>query len=255
MAGAVTASAIGDRAGAAADAVAWHELECGRYRADLGLWLRLAEAAGGPVLDVGAGSGRVALALARAGHEVVALDLDPALLEALAARAAKLPLRTVCADARELALEQRFGCCLVPMQTIQLLGGARGRARFLRRARLHLRPGGLLAAAVLPPELEQFDVEQGGAPAPDVMRRGGVRYVSRPAALRLERSAIVIERLRERHAGGVEPARSRDVIRLDRVTLAQLETEGRRAGFTPEPAAAIAETSEHVGSDVVMLRA
>ena len=38
----------------------------------------------GPVLDVGAGAGRVALDLARAGHDVTALDLDAELLAELA---------------------------------------------------------------------------------------------------------------------------------------------------------------------------
>ena len=50
--------------------VIWHDLECGGYREDLPLWRALADRAGGPVLDVGAGTGRVALDLARAGHEV-----------------------------------------------------------------------------------------------------------------------------------------------------------------------------------------
>jgi hypothetical protein len=51
--------------------VVWHDLECGAYRADLPLWRELAARArfGSPILDVGAGTGRVALDLARAGHE------------------------------------------------------------------------------------------------------------------------------------------------------------------------------------------
>ena len=41
--------------------VVWHDVECGGYDADLTLWQELAREAGGPVLDVGAGTGRVAL--------------------------------------------------------------------------------------------------------------------------------------------------------------------------------------------------
>ena len=63
--------------------VAWHDVECGGYRADLPLWRELARAEAGPVLDVGAGTGRVALDLARAGHSVTALDREPELLDAL----------------------------------------------------------------------------------------------------------------------------------------------------------------------------
>jgi SAM-dependent methyltransferase len=44
------------------------------------------------VLDVGAGTGRVALALAADGHEVVALDREPDLLAALRERAGDLPV-------------------------------------------------------------------------------------------------------------------------------------------------------------------
>ena len=65
--------------------VAWHDVECGGYRADLPLWRELARAEAGPVLDVGAGTGRVALDLARAGHSVTALDREPELLDALVA--------------------------------------------------------------------------------------------------------------------------------------------------------------------------
>ena len=61
----------------------WHDLECGRYEQDLPLWLSWPPNTSSrvkPMLDVGAGTGRVTLALARAGHRVVALDTDPQLL-------------------------------------------------------------------------------------------------------------------------------------------------------------------------------
>ena len=72
------------------DAV-WHDLECGEYSDDLALWRALAARTGAPVLDVGAGTGRVTLELASEGVEVVALDLNPRLLAALDCRAAALP--------------------------------------------------------------------------------------------------------------------------------------------------------------------
>ena len=68
------AGAVRDRARVTpSQAVIWHDVECGRYAADLPLWRGLADEASGPVLDVGAGTGRVAIDLARRGHEVTAL--------------------------------------------------------------------------------------------------------------------------------------------------------------------------------------
>ena len=66
----------------AADVV-WHDVECGGYDADISLWIALAKDAPEGVLDVGAGTGRVALRLAQAGYTVTALDIDPELLAAL----------------------------------------------------------------------------------------------------------------------------------------------------------------------------
>jgi predicted RNA methylase len=88
--------------------VLWHDLECGGYGEDLPLWRALAGEAGGPVLDVGAGTGRVTLNLAAGGAAVVALDADASVLEALEQRAAGLPVETVVADARDFALGRRL---------------------------------------------------------------------------------------------------------------------------------------------------
>ena len=126
--------------------VIWHDVECGHYRADLALWRELADEAGGPVLDVGAGSGRVALELARAGHEDTALDIAAELLAVLRERAGGLPVRTLVADAAGFdAGEAAFALVAVPMQTIQLLDDRRG---FFASARRAVAPGGLVALAI-----------------------------------------------------------------------------------------------------------
>ena len=174
----------------------WHDLECHGYREDLPLWRTLAAETGGPVLDVGAGTGRVTIDLAASGVHVVAVDIDAALLEALDHRAAGLSVETVVADARQFAVGRRVSLVLVPMQTLQLLGGARGRAAFLRRALAHLEPGGLLAAA-LGDAVECFDEEHDAPPPPDACEIAGVRYASQLLAVVDEGDRAAIHRRRE----------------------------------------------------------
>jgi SAM-dependent methyltransferase len=231
--------------------VVWHDVECGRYTADLALWHELAARERGPVLDVGAGTGRVALQLARAGHDVTALDREPELLDALGTRAAGLRVATVVADAGEFALDRRFGLVIVPMQTIQLLPE---RAGFLAAARRHLLPGGLLAAAITA-ALEDFDGRDGELPPPDVATFADWRFASQPTAVRALPGATRIERIRRAFAPDGSVTEEDDVIELAALTAADLETEARDAGFTPEPVRSIPATDEHVGSEVVLLRA
>jgi SAM-dependent methyltransferase len=234
--------------------VLWHDLECGAYGEDLALWRALAGAAGGPVLDVGAGTGRVTLDLARGGVAVVAVDADATLLETLEHRAAGLPVETVVADARELALGRQFSLVIVPMQTLQLLEGPCGRAAFLRRALDHLEPGGLLAAA-LADAVKCFDEEHDLPPPPDACEIDGVRYASRLLAVADEGARAAIHRLREITGPG-DVCESQDVVvRLDRVSADEVGAEAARLGFLNEPHRFITQTEEYLGSTVVVLRA
>ncbi len=232
--------------------VVWHDIECGAYRADLPLWRELAAAAGGPVLDVGAGTGRVALELARAGHDVTALDREPALLAALSARAraAGLTVETAVADASDFALGRRFALVIVPMQTIQLLAG---RTRFLAAAHRHLEPGGLLAVAITA-ALEDFGDLEGELPRPDVGAVADWRFASQPTAVRALPAATRIERVRRAVAPDGRVTEEDDAIELAHLTAAELEAEGRAAGLSPLPARSITATDEHVGSELVLLR-
>ena len=246
--------------------VIWHDIECGAYRADMPLWLELAraEAPAGTaarILDIGAGAGRVSLELARAGHNVSALDLDGELLAALAQRAGSAEIEILQGDARAFALQEReFALCIIPMQTIQLLGGAAGRLDFLRCARAHLRPGGLLACAIVT-QLDVFDCrEQIVGPSAETATVGGMSYISRAVRVAIGRTRIRIERDRQILEAGHDPARAssapeRDVIELDRLSAARLLREGREAGLTAAGTRTIAATDEHVGGEVVLLRA
>ena len=183
----------------------WHDLECGDYREDLPLWRSLAAETGCPVLDVGAGTGRVTLDLAAEGVAVVALDIEPALLAALARRAGGLPVETVVADARRFELGRRFSLVLAPMQTLQMLGGDSGRAAFLRLALAHLQPGGLLAAAVAD-AMDCFDEEHPLPPPPDAREVAGVCYSS-------QLLAVVEDEAARRSTGGARSSSRMDTGR------------------------------------------
>jgi SAM-dependent methyltransferase len=243
--------------------VIWHDLECGAYTADLPLWRELAAAGAGHrgaanVLDIGAGTGRVALDLARAGHRVTALDSDQALLSALTERAGGLPVEAVHADGRQFSLERRdFDLCLVPMQTLQLLRGAAERGALFEHARDHLRPGALLACALVT-EVDCFDSRSGRlGPSPERVKIGSTLYLSRAVRVQRDDSFVRIERDRLVLPAGEEqpePA-AQDVVELEIVAEQQLWDELRAAGLVPEPTRRIAETEEHSGSDVVIAHA
>jgi SAM-dependent methyltransferase len=232
-------------------AVTWHDVENGAYDADLPLWRELAAAADGPVLDLGAGTGRVAIDLAARGLEVVALDSDPELLAALAERDRRVT--TVAADARDFHLRRSFALVIAPMQLMQILGGANGRLGLLRSAHSHLRAGGVFAAALA----EATDAVPDGAaspPLPDILERDGWVFSSQPVSVQERNGCVVVTRRRHAVSPSGELEDQSVEVALDLVGVDAFEREARRAGFTQPERRAIAETPDHIGSTVILCR-
>ncbi|MET0558289.1 MAG: class I SAM-dependent methyltransferase [Solirubrobacterales bacterium] len=243
--------------------VVWHDAECGSYDADLGLWLQLAERAAGPVLDLGCGTGRVALHLARRGFDVVGVDAEGALIEELGARATGLPVRGVVGDARELELGTEFSVVLAPMQLVQLLAGGAERIACLRGIAAHLLPGGLAALAIVEEVEEEaeaalpshgWDSRPGEPPLPDTREVDGVVYSSLPLPTILDGETLLVRRLRQVVSPDGLLSEEESTIPLCLLSADQLEREATSAGLEPLPRLAIPPTADHVGSTVVVLR-
>jgi SAM-dependent methyltransferase len=234
----------------------WHDVECAAYTADLDLWRSLAADAGGPILDLGCGTGRVALDLAERGFTVTGIDSDPELVAALRARARARGVRVeaVTGDARSFELATTFALVVSPMQVVQLLGGGDGRARMLAAVRRHLVPGGVFAAALANP-FEGWSDDESLPPLPDVREEDGWVYSSTPTGVRRADGSFMIDRHRQAVSPTGEMTEERSTIALDAVTAEELEAEAARAGFDVRARRTVPATRDYVGSEIVVLEA
>jgi SAM-dependent methyltransferase len=245
--------------------VIWHDAECGSYDADLELWHQLAQPAPGPVLDLGCGTGRVALHLARREFNVVGVDAEAALIVELGARATGLPVRGVVGDARELNLGTEFSLALAPMQLVQLLADEAERIACLRGIAAHLLPGGIAALAIVE-DVEAEDTEatfplhgwgrrpSEPPPLPDTREVDGVIYSSLPLPTIVDGGKLLVRRLRQVVSLEGLLNEEESTIGLRVLSAEQLEREGAAAGLEPLPRLVVAPTPDHVGSTVVVLR-
>ena len=114
----------------------FYDLDLEGFDDDFALYLELAE--GRDVLELGCGTGRIAVPLAEAGVRVTGVDLSPAMLRIARDRAEGLPLRLIEDDMRTLDLGERFGGVFVPLGGLQHMATAREVAAALATVGRHL---------------------------------------------------------------------------------------------------------------------
>jgi SAM-dependent methyltransferase len=133
-----------------------------RDRPDVPFFVEQARNAGGPVLEVGCGTGRVLIPCARAGVEIVGLDLSVRMLEICRMRledesdAVRSRVQLVHGDMRDFELGRTFAMAMLPFRSFQHVITADDQVTSLRCIRAHLEPGGRLLLDVFNPSLDML---------------------------------------------------------------------------------------------------
>ena len=115
---------------------------------------------GSPVLDLGCGTGRIGIALAEQGFDVVGLDLSAPMLRIAERKVAALPeelarrLTFVQADMTDFTLDRTFPLIITPSRSFQFMLTPEAQRSALAAMRRHLRPDGRLVLDLFDPRLE-----------------------------------------------------------------------------------------------------
>jgi len=240
-----------------ADSGVWQQVEFGSYAADLPLWLELAEQANGPILELGAGSGRVALHLAEHGHQVIALERDPDLIAELERSAAKLggsvtAVRADLASASQLELPAPPTLAIGPLHVVQVLDSS-ARPALLGRLLQLIAPGGQVGLTVV----DETTLLSAGAAAtqilPDMREVDGWVYSSEALWVQVGEDALTVRRVRERVSPEGAMQRSIHDEVLNRVSPERLEIEAEDVGFRPAGRRQISSGLNEADSTAVLL--
>lgn len=134
-----------------------YDLENRDFEPDGPFFLALARRCGGPVLELGCGTGRITIPLAREGFAMTGLDITPGMLALARRKAGDLPIEWVEADARAFQLNKRFALIFESGSTFQHMHTRRDQEAMLARVREHLAPGGHFACGALFPQLDMLE--------------------------------------------------------------------------------------------------
>jgi len=148
-----------------------YDLSYGDFTDDVDFYENLARVSGGPILELGIGTGRVSLPLTEAGYDVTGLDESPSMLAAANALMNGLKMKgsleLVQGDMRRFDLGRRFDLVFVAADTFQHLLTTADQAACLACVAGHLQPAGVFAMSIRSPASVSW--EESGAPSPLVL--------------------------------------------------------------------------------------
>ncbi len=127
---------------------------------DVPFWLSLARREGGPVIEWGAGTGRIAVPLAEAGFDVTAVEVSENMTERGRSKAGNV--EWVCGDMRNAELGKRYKLAVCAFNSLLCLASLEDVLSFLSNVREHLEPGGLIGVEVSAFSPEELAEEPGG---------------------------------------------------------------------------------------------
>jgi len=135
--------------------------------ADVPFYLDLAQQTGGPVLELGCGTGRVLLAIARAGIAIDGVDNSLPMLQRLRRKLALAPahdrerVSVFEGDMRSFRSQRKYALVIIPFRPLQHMYTVYDQLAALRTAVFHLQDGGLVAFDVYYPRFEKINADVG----------------------------------------------------------------------------------------------
>jgi SAM-dependent methyltransferase len=173
-----------------------------RTRPDVDFFVEAAQASGGPVLEVGCGTGRILVPTARAGIDIVGLDLSPHMLRICQQRLLDEPaavqsrVRLHQADMRDFDLGQTFSLVTLPFRPFQHLTTVADQLACLASIHRHLVEGGRLILDIFNPSLPALtwdNVGQELGDEPEFTTPDGRRVVGRDRVVSRDYANQVIQ--------------------------------------------------------------
>lgn len=113
-------------------------------------------ASGRPALELGIGTGRVALPLAARGVDLAGVDASPAMVERLRAKEGGTDIQVAIGDMAELPVEGHFGLVYVVFNTLFGLPSQAAQVAYFKRVAAVLEPGGFFCLECFVPDLCRF---------------------------------------------------------------------------------------------------
>lgn len=203
---------------------------------DVPFWLDLSKREGGPIVEWGAGTGRISIPLTEAGYDVTAVEISQPMIER--GREKSESPEWVHGDMRSAKLRRRYRLAICAFNSFLCLLSAEDALAFLRNAREHLEPDGLLGievSAFSPEELAEDtelhhdftrDLPDGGW----LDRFSVTRY---DAILQIMEMRLFYELYRA--SGALEDRRAHD-LEIRTTSRPELESMLRLTGFEVEGA-------------------
>jgi ubiquinone/menaquinone biosynthesis C-methylase UbiE len=185
---------------------------------------------GGPVLELGCGTGRILLPIARAGIECTGVDASDAMLRVFRSKNPPANLELVHGDMRTLDLGRKFRLVTIPFRAFQHMLDVSDQLACLACVRRHLAPGGTFAFDVFDPKLDRIALP-GHPEALDATFEDGGREIKRFATITNDHTRQVITVV-FRFEGGPPELSGKAEIQLRWFYRYEIEHLLARAGFT-----------------------
>ena len=131
---------------------------------DIFFYIDMCNKFGGPILELGAGTGRILLPISNAGHSITGLDISAGMLSKIKSKIqtnnGNYPkIKLINADMKDFKLDKRFELILIPARTLLLETNHEKQVMVLKNAAAHLTSSGRIIFDIYYPDKEMINCD------------------------------------------------------------------------------------------------